>query len=105
MRVLLDEGVPQRLGRDIAGHDVSTVRQMAWTGMKNGDLLSVATRHFDVFVTVDKNLPRQPRLPVHHPAIVVLRCPTNDINELRKLVPALLEILPKVGHDTVTFVG
>jgi hypothetical protein len=35
----------------------------------------------------------------------VLRCPTNDINELTKLVPALLAILPKVDNDTVTFVG
>ena len=42
MRVLLDECVDWRLIRDIVGHDVKTARQMGWTTVKNGELLTLA---------------------------------------------------------------
>jgi hypothetical protein len=52
--VFLDECVDWRLARDIVGHDVKTARQMGWTTVKNGALLTLASQHFDVFVTVDQ---------------------------------------------------
>ena len=42
MRVLLDEQLPRHLVREIRGHDVSTVQQRGWAGLKNGELLQVA---------------------------------------------------------------
>jgi hypothetical protein len=56
VRVSLDECVDWRLARDIVGHDVKTARQMGWITIKNGELLALASDHFDVFVTVDRNL-------------------------------------------------
>ncbi len=56
MRVLLDECVDWRLSRDIAGHEVKAAHQMGWVTIKNGELLALAADHFDVFVTVDRNL-------------------------------------------------
>ena len=56
MRVLLDECVDWRLLRDLMGHDVKTARQMGWSEVKNGKLLRLTAGHFDVFVTVDRNL-------------------------------------------------
>jgi Domain of unknown function (DUF5615) len=56
VRVLLDECVDWRLAREIVGHDVRTARQMGWTAITNGELLTLASEHFDVFVTVDRNL-------------------------------------------------
>ena len=56
MKVLLDECVDWRLSREIVGHDVKTARQMGWLTIKNGELLALASEHFDVFVTVDQNL-------------------------------------------------
>ena len=56
MRVLLDECVDWRLGRELAVHEVKTARQMGWTTLKNGELLALASAQFDVFVTVDRNL-------------------------------------------------
>jgi len=56
VRVPLDECVDWRLGRELASHDVKTARQMGWTALKNGELLALAATHFDVFVTVDRNL-------------------------------------------------
>ena len=46
MRVLLDECVDWRLGRELASHDVKTTRQMGWTALKNGELLALAATHF-----------------------------------------------------------
>lgn len=31
MRVLLDEGLPRRLKRELVGHNARTVPEMAWT--------------------------------------------------------------------------
>lgn len=59
MRVLLDECVPRALGKELVGHDVRTVTEAGWEGMKNGELLQLAAGLFDVLLTVDRNLEYQ----------------------------------------------
>ena len=59
MRLLLDECVPARLSRALPSHPVSTVVRKGWSGIKNGRRLALAAAEFDVFITVDKNLPYQ----------------------------------------------
>ena len=50
MRVLLDECVPRRLGRELVGHDVRTVPQEGWSGKKNGELLALmSAARFEAF--------------------------------------------------------
>ncbi len=106
MRILLDECMPASLGRELVGHEVVAAPKMGWAGLKNGALLAQAVAAgFDAFVTVDKNLPNQQKLAVHAIAVVVLRCPTNDINDLRKLVPALLAKLPATKKGEAAIVG
>ena len=90
MKVLLDECVDWRLARDIVGHEVKTARQMGWTTIKNGELLTLAAQRFDVFVTVDRNLSFQQNLVSLSIAIIVLKARTNRIVDLRPLVPKLL---------------
>lgn len=48
MRILLDECVPARLGRELVGHEVRTVPEMGWASKENGVLLSLAEGEFDV---------------------------------------------------------
>ncbi len=73
MRILLDECLPARLGRELVGHEVSTAPKMGWAGLKNGVLLTRAvTAGFEVFLTVDKNLPKQQKLAAY--AIAVVCC-------------------------------
>jgi hypothetical protein len=63
MRILLDECVPRRLARELAGHDVRTVPEMGWSGKRNGELLQLmAGQGFEVFLTVDQNLRYQQNL-------------------------------------------
>jgi hypothetical protein len=103
VRVLLDECVDRRLARDIAGHEVRTVPEAGWAGLKNGELLKRAQEQFDVFVTVDRNLPFQRDLSAFSIAVVVLRAQTNRVDDLRVLVPKLLTVIPtsKVGEVTL----
>jgi hypothetical protein len=100
VKVLLDECIDRRLARDIAGHDVKTVPQVGWAGIKNGDLLTLAEKQFAVFVTVDRNLSFQLNLPRYNIAVLVLRCRSNRLQDLRPLVPELLGSLPtaKLGE-------
>jgi hypothetical protein len=91
VKVFLDECFDWRLARDIVGHDVKTARQMAWTIVKNSELLTLASQHFDVF-TVDRNLPFQQDLDSFSIAVVVLQAKTNRLVDLRPLVSSLLEL-------------
>jgi hypothetical protein len=90
VKVFLDECVDWRLARDIVGHDVKTARQVGWTTIKNGALLTLASEHFDAFVTVDRNLSFQQNLESFSIAVIVLQARTNRLADLRPLVPSLL---------------
>jgi predicted nuclease of predicted toxin-antitoxin system len=104
MKILLDECVDWRLSRELLGHDVKTARQMGWATIKNGELLALASKTFDVFVTVDRKLPSQQNLSGLALAVVVLRARTNRLADLRPLVPALLVVLPQAKPGTATVV-
>jgi len=56
MRILIDECLDWRLGRELTGHDCVSVQKMGWSGIKNGKLLALAQDKFDVFPTADRNL-------------------------------------------------
>ena len=105
MRVLLDECVDWRLSRDIVGHDVKTDRQMGWATIKNGELLDLASEHFDVLVTVDRNLFFQQNLGAVSIAVIVLRARTNRLAELRPLVPSLLAAIESATPGIAKFIG
>lgn len=87
MRVLLDECLPGRKLRPaFASHDVRTVADMGWRGVKNGALLARAAPLFDAFVTVDANLPHQQNTPAVGLIIVVLRARSNRLEHLLPLI-------------------
>lgn len=100
MKVLLDECIDWRLSRSIVGHDVKTAHQMSWASIKNGELLKLAAEHFDVFVTVDRNLSFQQSLTSFPIAVVILHAKTNRLVDLERLVPVLLSALESVKPGT-----
>jgi hypothetical protein len=61
-----------------------------WTALKNGELLALASAHFDEFVTVDRNLSFQQDMVSFPIAVVVLHARTNRLADLRPLVPTPL---------------
>ncbi len=105
MKVLLDECVDWRFSREIAGHEVKTARQMGWSTTKNGELLALAAKEFDIFVTVDRNLSFQQNVPAFAIAVIVLRAKSNRLSDLRPLIPELLACIPRAERATVTYIG
>ena len=93
MRILLDECVPKRLRSLITGHDVISVPDAGWAGVKNGDLLVKATTGFDVFLTVDRNLTFQQKPSSLTLPVVVLKSVSTRLKDLAPLVPQLLYLL------------
>ena len=60
VRVILDECVPRPLKRHVTGHEVTTVQERGWAGLKNGPLLRLMREAgVEAFVTTDRNLERQ----------------------------------------------
>jgi hypothetical protein len=105
MRLLLDESVPSRLGRSLAGHSVRTVVEAGWSGVTNGKLLALAATEFDAFITVDKNLPYQQNLDALPIALLVLDSVSNELSALLPLVPAILRELASLRPRTFVRVG
>jgi hypothetical protein len=104
VRVLPDECLDWRLTRDIVGHDVKTARQMGWSAIKNGALLTLASEQFDVFVTVDRNISDQQNL-TDKLALIVLRARTSRVADLRPLVPRLLKAIASAKRGTAVVVA
>jgi hypothetical protein len=78
---------------------------MDWTTIKNGALLTLASQHFDVFVTVDRNLSFQQNLDSFSIAVIVLQAKTNRLADLRPLVPSLLKAIESARPDAAKFIG
>ena len=104
MRLLLDESIPVKLRRSLPNHDVRTVVEMGWSGVKNGKLLALAADEFDAFVTVDKNLPYQQNLTTLPVAVVVLDAVSNELPALLPLLPSLEQALQKLKPRTYLLV-
>jgi len=110
MRILLDECLPKDLVEKIPGHDVQTVPQVGWASIENGKLLRLIadSGKFDVFLTVDKNLPHQQKIEDLPFAVVVLRAKSNRLADIILFAPELMRRLPEFrpgrvyvlsGHD------
>ena len=100
MKLLLDECVPERLKNYFPGHEVTTIEQANFKGLKNGNLLRAAGGLFDVLITVDKNMEHQQNKNVLPLAILVLSAHSNRFESLLPLIPEALEILQdiKIGE-------
>jgi len=105
MRILLDECVPARFRHELRGHEIQTVPQAGWGSIENGRLLQLIAKSgkFDVFLTVDKNLPHQNEIKTLPFAIVILRTKSNSISVIRPFAPELLRRLAEFqpGHAYV----
>ncbi len=83
MRVLLDEMLDRRLRRWLpAGVEAVTVRERGWDSKKNGELLTLAEKEFDVLLTTDRGIPHQQDLSRFDLTVVVLAAKSNRLSDL-----------------------
>ena len=104
MRLLLDECVPKRFTRGLPGHDAKTVQDMGWAGIKNGALLRLADGQFDALLTVDQGIEYQQNLSGLS-ICVVMMAPSNDVDDLRPLLPGVEQALASVRPGEIIRVG
>ena len=97
MKILLDEGIDIRFKNSFPViHEVYTVKDMQWTGIKNGELIRLlAKNNFDCGIVVDKNIPYQQNISKLPCPIIVLDIIKNTLLHLQPLVPQLLILLQK----------
>jgi predicted nuclease of predicted toxin-antitoxin system len=105
VNILLDECVPARFARSLVDHAVTTVPKHGWSGIKNGELLELAEKEFDVFVTVDRKLAAQQDLKKFRIPVILIRARTNRLEHIRPLAPELLQKAPHAAPGELTIIG
>ncbi len=101
MRILIDECLNWRIGRALTGHYAVSAQKKGWSGIKNGALLSLAEKEFDVFITGDRNLSFQQDVTKFDIAVVVLHSSSTQLHHTLPLMPKVLALLPTLKAGQV----
>ena len=104
MHILIDECLPKKLKQELGGHTVFTVQEKGWSGIENGDLLRVAEKECDVWVTADKNVEYQQNLARFDIAVVVLVAYRNRLEALLPLMSQLREVLQAIQPHQIVYI-
>ena len=96
MKLLLDENLPKKLKHDLQIHEVYTVSDKKWNGIKNGELIKLLlAENFEVLLTFDKNMEYQQNFVKYPIAVFVLNASDNTYETLRELAANILQMLEK----------
>ena len=90
MKLLLDENLPKKLKLDFPSHEVFTVREMQWNGIKNGALLKLMIENdFNALLSFDQNIQYQQNFAKYSITVFVL---IAEINTYKVLHPLCLQV-------------
>lgn len=78
---------------------------MGWAGIQNGDLLALAEKQFDVFITGDRNLSFQQDIRETSLSVVVLDAKSTKLRDTLPLMATVAALLPTLRPGTVTRVS
>lgn len=102
MRVLVDQCLPRHLAAELTGHDATTVRAQRWLGLRNGVLLRAAVdAGFDVFIINDSSIEFQQNVKRIGIAVIALIGFRNRIQNLRPIVPRIIDELMRIEPGQV----
>jgi uncharacterized protein DUF5615 len=104
LRVLLDESLHRGVKNFLTGHDVSTVREVGWSSIANGELLRRASEEFDVLVTADQGIPHQQNLSKFDIAVVILVAKSNRLQAYGPLAQQLRDTIEIAKAGVATYV-
>jgi hypothetical protein len=89
MKILLDECVSKHLKPYLSDFEIYTVREMQWSGIKNGKLISLCIENdFDILLTIDKNIQFQQALEKFPLIIIILNSFTSNVDDLITYLPS-----------------
>ena len=102
MPVLIDESLPVELADELPGCYAVTVHDQDWLRLRNGVLLRAAvSAGFKVILTADSNLRYQQNLAKIGIAAVVVINVRNRIEDLRPLIPRIIETINTIQTGDV----
>jgi hypothetical protein len=107
MKILLDECAPKKLKAFLLtyDHECHTAQEMGWSGIQNGELLTLADPLFDVLVTIDQGIQYQQNMTVRRIAIVIVRGRSNRLEDLSPNFPACAAVLQSIQPGQVIEIG
>ena len=94
-RVLFDEHLPRLLRRKLLEFEIRTVQEEGWGSSKNGALLRLAEKAFDVLLTADRRMKYQQTLTSFSIGVVVIDTPRLRLEVIES---ALEEIRAALGR-------
>jgi predicted nuclease of predicted toxin-antitoxin system len=101
VRILLDEMLPADVAGLLPEHEVVTVQQAGFKGLKNGVLLRRAVADgFVVLLTADRNLPAQQNIAAGGIAVVLVR--GSRMQDVSGQVDGIRSALASASPGTVT---
>lgn len=94
MNILLDECTPRVVKKRLPHLAIRTVQEMGWGGVKNGELLKLADKQFDVFTTTDKKLRYQQNLSRFKLGVILL--PSNRVPVVIAVISEIEAVLKTI---------
>ena len=104
MHILIDECLPKKLKHELHGHTVFTVQEKGWSGIENGDLLRIAEKEFDVWLTADRGIEYQQNLNRFDIAVIVLIAYRNRLDALLPLMSQVQEVLRIIQPHQIIYI-
>jgi predicted nuclease of predicted toxin-antitoxin system len=103
-KVLFDENMPHKLRRDLPDFLIRTAQEQGWSSFKNGQLLALAVRQFEVLVTIDQRMRYQQDLHKLPIGIVVIDTRDARLQSIRAHVSELREAIARVRPGEIILV-
>lgn len=105
MKILADECLPIRIKNVFSDFNLSTVNELGWSGLKNGELLNKAiNENFEIFLTVDQKIIYQQNISNYSIAFVIISVKQNKLEEIIQLKDLLAQCFQKVNPFEIVLV-
>lgn len=85
-------------------HSVTTVHDLDWDNLENGELLTAAQDKYDALITTDSNMKYQRRLSDYDIALIVLRAFNTKLESYLPLVPEIENALTTIQPGEVVYI-
>jgi predicted nuclease of predicted toxin-antitoxin system len=95
MRIVFDQGTPAPLRTHLVDHTVETAFELGWSNLRNGELLALAEKSFDLLITTDQQLRHQQNLRGRKLGILVLT--TTSWPRIELHIPQILEAIDQIS--------
>ncbi len=104
MHILLDECVNPRLKLAFPDHQVTTVADANWRALADAQLLALADKKFDVFITLDQGFAHQQNPKRRSFGIVIVHVTKNSMQYYRPIFNKIREAVDEVGPGQIAHV-